>query len=774
MKMRKISLCGEWSLAVANHGEHSDYTASCQIKEEVISAKVPGNVELDLFAAGKVGDLFFGENPDSIRRLTERLHCYYFKTFTVDAIESEPILRFEGLDCYAEVFINGILVGSYDNMLIEHETDISAALKVGENEIFVHIRPAVVEAQKYDYNPLIGAGATAYEQLYVRKPAHMFGWDILPRYVSAGIWKPVDIIFEEKEGIKEFYLNTTETFDNNKWASVQFFYKLKADITGGETLTLRGVCKDSVVEEKWWLCFSAGMHPFRIENPQLWWPRSYGEPNQYDWELIFERNGEEIETFKFKQGIRECHLDATEIIDDDGKGEFRFFVNGQPIYCKGTNWVAADPFHSRDKERIPAMLQCAVDCNCNMIRCWGGNVYEDDIFYEICDREGIMVWQDFGMACAKHPQDPEFLARMREEAKKVVKRLRHHACITLWAGDNESDSRWLYWETLRVDPNKNKITRQVLPDVLFEEDPCRSYLPSSPYASPSIFRMGWKYKPEEHYYGWGTHYKDMETLTRRFKFVSEFGIMSCPSPDSVKKFISPEYLWNNNGENDEWALHSVSSIPEFRSGQEKAFRIGIHRKNIELFFDEPANSLADFARKDQIQQLEGTKYTVEYYRAQKWNKTGILWWNLMDGWPQLSEAVVDYYFDKKLAFYGMAVSQKDVCLVMLDEKDGKHQLFLCNDTAREVELSYTVKDVETNEIIAEGKAKCDANYKALAAEIPASPKKRMLLIEWKGDTEGANHFLDAKREKINIDWYLDCLSKTGIYTEWLKKQKNWD
>ncbi|MBQ5810788.1 MAG: hypothetical protein IIW23_04325, partial [Clostridia bacterium] len=372
MKTRRISLSGDWKLAYAQHGSHSDYTSSAQITEEIIPAKVPGTIELDLFAAGKVEDLFFGTNPDKIRRLTERLHCYYFKNFNVDMIESAPILRFEGLDCYADVFINGQKVGSFDNMLVEHEVEISDALKIGANEIFVHIKPAVVEAQKYDYNPLINAGPTAYEQLYVRKPAHMFGWDILPRYVSAGIWKPVDIIFEEKEGIKEFYLNTTETFDNNHWASIQFFYKLKADIVGGETLTLKGVCKDSVVEEKWHLCFSAGMHPFRIENPELWWPRSYGEPNQYEWELIFERDGELIESLKFTQGVRECHLDATEIIDDDGKGEFRFFVNGQPIYCKGTNWVAADPFHSRDKERIPAMLQCAVDCNCNMIRCWGG------------------------------------------------------------------------------------------------------------------------------------------------------------------------------------------------------------------------------------------------------------------------------------------------------------------------------------------------------------------------------------------------------------------
>ncbi|MBQ5810822.1 MAG: hypothetical protein IIW23_04495, partial [Clostridia bacterium] len=399
---------------------------------------------------------------------------------------------------------------------------------------------------------------------------------------------------------------------------------------------------------------------------------------------------------------------------------------------------------------------------------------EDDLFYEICDREGIMIWQDFGMACAKHPQDPEFLARMREEAIKVVKRLRHHACITLWAGDNESDSRWLYWETLRVDPNKNKITRQVLPDVLFEEDPCRSYLPSSPYVSPMINKLGWKYKPEEHYYGWGTFYKDMGTLTRRFKFVSEFGIMSAPSPESIKKFISPEYLWNNRGENDEWALHSTSSIPEFRSGQEKAFRIGVHHKNIGMLFDEAANSLADFARKGQIYQMEGMKYTIEYYRARKWDKTGILWWNLMDGWPQFSDAVIDYYYDKKLAYYGMAVSQQDVCVMMMDEKDGKHQLVLCNETNKAQNISYVVKDIDTGEIVAKGNANVEANYKTFLPEISATDKVRFLVIEWSGDSQGKNHFLDAKREKINAEKYISWIRKSGVYNEWIAKQDNWD
>ncbi len=773
MEFKKISLCGDWFLATAQHGSHSQYACAAQIEEEIIPAKVPGNLELDLFAAGKVEDLFWGTNPDKIRRITERMHCYYFKRFVVEDISGAPILRFDGLDCYADVYLNGVLVGSFNNMLVEQECQIRQALLIGENEIFVHIYPAVIAALQYDYNPLVNAGATAYEQLYVRKPPHMYGWDIMPRYVSAGIWKSVEIRFMGNEGIVEYYLNTTAVEEDCNKAFAQIFYKLKTDIVGGETLTLRGQCGESIVEEEWPLIFPYGLYPFTIENPKLWWPRSYGEPNRYDWELIFKRNGQTVDSIQFKQGLCHYRLDATEIIDEQLNGEFQFYVNNVKIYCKGTNWVAADPFHSRDKSRIPQMLQCAIDCNCNMIRCWGGNVYEDDLFYELCDANGIMVWQDFGMACAKYPQDGEFAKRMEEEAIKVIKRLRGHSCIALWSGDNESDSRWFIWESLKIDPNSNKLTRQLLPEILRQQDPARPYLPSSPFVSPGVYRLGKLYKPEEHYYGWRVHYKEMATIERRFKFVSEFGIMAAPSPDSVKKFIPEEYLWENQGENDFWRMHSTSAIPEYRSNREKPFRIGLHHINIAMLFDEPAKSLADFARKGQIYQLEAMKYTAEYFRGKKWEKTGLLWWNLIDGWPQFSDAVIDYYFDKKLAYYGMAQSQQDVCFVVLDGRGDNHSLVLCNETAKAADVAYTVKDVDTDEILTSGSVHIDANSKLLVDMIPPTKEQRFLVIQWSGSHSGKNHFLDNNMDKINVDRYIKWLRKSGIYETWVEKQELW-
>ena len=774
MHYDRLSLCGQWSLATAQHGKHTEYTCAAQVTEEVIPANVPGNLELDLFMAGRVDDLFFGTNPDHIRRVTERMHCYYFRNFTVGDITGVPMLRFEGLDCYADVYINGILIGKYDNMLVEHEVDISGALRKGENEIFVHIRPAVVEALKYDYNPLVNAGATAYEQLYVRKPPHMYGWDIMPRYISAGIWRPVEIRFVGDEGIFEYYLNVTAVSDDQSKAFAQIFYKIKTDIVGGETLTLRGICKDSLVEEEWPVIFPYGLYPLTIENPRLWWPRSYGDPDQYDWELIFKRDGQEIDRISFKRGLSHFRLDATEIIDEDMNGQFQFYVNGVKIYCKGTNWVAADPFHSRDKSRISQMLQCAIDCNCNMIRCWGGSVYEDDLFYDICDENGIMVWQDFVMACARYPQDAEFAMRMENEAVKVIKRLRGHSCIALWSGDNESDSRWHYWESLKLDPNRNKLTRQLLPDILLQHDPARPYLPSSPFVSNGVYRLGKFYKPEEHYYGWRVHYKEMETLKRRFKFVSEFGIMAAPALESIKRFIDTEHLWKDRGENDQWRMHATSAIPEYRTNREKSFRIGLHHLNIEMLFDKPANSLADFIRKGQIYQAEAMKYTVEFFRCKKWEKTGILWWNLIDGWPQFSDSVIDYYFDKKLAYYVMAQSQQDVCMMILDGKEKDHTLILCNETAEPARLDYRVWDVESKEALAVGSAYIEANANQILGFIPSGIEQRFLVIEWTGNHSGKNHFLDAKMEKINVETYINWLQKSGIYDAWIEKQSNWN
>ena len=779
MNKHPFSLCGDWNLSVLPHKESIDICSSKQVEEhnlEVINARVPGNMELDLYNAGKVDDLFFGTNPDRIRRYTEKLHCYYFRKFVIDSIPGEPVLCFDGLDCYADVFINGVKVASFDNMLIKETCKIGHVLQMGENEIFIHIRPAIIEAQKYEYPFLISAGPSAYEQLFVRKPAHMYGWDIMPRYLSAGMWRPCYIEFDQPYGIVEYYLCPTKLESDNSLL-VEFQYVTRCDIEGDTRIVVEGKCKDSTFVFDIPLVFPLGnKKKLRIDNPYLWWPKGYGEQNMYDITLTLISDGKVIDTHEFSQGLRTVKLEFTQSVEDE-KGEFVFVVNNTKVYAKGSNWVPADAFHSRDKERIPKMLELAEECGCNFLRLWGGNVYEDDLFYDICDRKGIMIWQDFALACSKYPQDEEFFKRIKEEAIQVVKRLRSHACLALWSGDNECDLRWNVWESIELDPNRNALSRSLLAWVVEQYDPAKTYLPSSPYITPRIAEIGIRKGglaviPEWHHYLWGNNfYKKDSYFKSKIKFVSEFGAMGAPSPESLKKYISQEKLWPFNEQNDEWIMHSTSSVPELR---ENLFRLGIFFDQIHLIFDSGAQNLADFAIKSQIVQAEQLKYYIEYFRLLKWSKTGVIWWNLIDGWPQFSDSVVDYYYDKKFAFYAIKASQQDVCVMVTDDDDSL-KICVANDTLEDVNINYTLKDASTDEILAQGTCLSKANASEKIGNIEYSKKARIIAISWDGDTNGSNHYLDICEDydKISREYFVSSLEKCNLYPEWTEKIKKW-
>ena len=778
MVTTKIDLCKNWQLSVLPHNEHMNYTCKDELVAdgvEVLAATVPGTVELDLKAAGKITkDLFFGTNSWEINEYTQSLHCYYFSIFNVNRISGAPRLVFEGLDCYADVYVNGSIVAQLDNMLMEHTVDISSVIRMGENEIFIHIRPAIFEAMKYEYPFMVSAGINAYEQLYVRKPAHMFGWDIMPRYVSAGIWRPVSLVYtDSEEGIEEYYLCTASA--NREKAVFEFYFKTNCVLTGDMRMMLEGSCGDSYFEQEIRFNYPIGRRKFTVDNPKLWWPRNFGEQNRYDFKLTITRDGEIIEQKRFKQGVAHIKLDYTPTMDKDGNGRFCFIVNGEPIFVKGANWVPASPFHSQDKARIPRMLDLACELECNMLRLWGGNVYEDDLFYEMCEQMGIMIWQDFGMACGKHPMDDDFCRRIREEAVQQVKRLRHYACIALWSGDNEGDLRWNRWEGIRMNPNDNYITRKLLPEVVMYHDTARTYLPSSPYISSELLAQSsgdGKTMPEVHFYIWGEFYKHGAQGERRAKFASEFGSISMPSPESALKYISPENLFTNPDANDEWVVHSSASV--FRKG-DKSFRTGVPFMYAENLFEGEVENYRDLAMKSQIAACEADKFFFEYFRSQKWDKTGMLWWNLIDGWPQSSDAVVDFYFDKKLPFYGLKASMQNVCLMVRDPKDNKHPFIAVNDTLNNVSISYKATDVRSGIVLASGNAVIPANSNVELTQLSPCDDTRFVVLEWTGDYTGKNHYLDYNygKRKLTLNEYIDYLKKAGIYTEWVEKTKNW-
>ena len=741
------SLCldGPWRFAFANDPSVNGLSER-ELQEaglKFFPCQVPGCLETDLDGIGQLKNPFVGLNILEAQRY-ENHHVFYSRSFTLEEIpiETEPWLTFEGLDCFASIYLNGEKIGEADNMLIAHSIPRAGKLRE-QNELLVHIRPTVAEARKHAYPTGLRAQGWTYESLHVRKAPHMYGWDIMPRAVSAGIWRPVRIDFLPAERLKSVHLDTAILAPDHSAAELMLYYD--ARLSGGTEdhykISIEGRCGSSAFSGSQELAFPAGRLRIKLSQPFLWWPRGAGEPHLYEVEVRLSKNGKVIDKRQFTHGIREVELIRTSVTDETGSGEFVFRVNGEKIFVKGTNWVPVDAFHWRDRERLPQIVPMLEDLHCNMIRCWGGNVYEDDFLFDWCDAHGIMVWQDFAMACALYPQDEFFQAKLAAEVRQVVRRLRQHACLVLWAGDNECDEAHFWLQA--GDPNRNALTRRVIPSVLKEEDPGRAYLPSSPYIDETAFRNGGtRFPPENHLWGPRGYFKDDFYTKAVCHFASEIGYHGCPSVESLRKFLSPDKVWPPRN-NDEWILHSTNPRLDTSIFSPPDYRVNLMLNQVKALFGTVPETLEDFVFASQATQAEAKKFFIERFRSAKWRRTGILWWNLMDGWPQFSDAIVDYYFNKKLAYEFIRRSQQDLC-VMLREPDGDtQQIVAVNDLLDEKPITFSVWDLEADREVSTGEGVVPANATALLGEIPFHAGRQTLYrISWSSEnSEGLNHYL---------------------------------
>ena len=766
---KRLELANGWNLTVVN---------DCDIKEEIrsfaqlaglggaiVSAQVPGDWPLDWVRHGLLEEPFFGSNYLELMKY-ETAHVYYTVHFDwADEPDGRTFLLFEGIDTVADVYLNGVHIGHAENMFIPHEF-AAASLVRGENELLVHFSPVALEARKYP----IAAHHTMlkynYESLVIRKAAHCFGWDICPRIVSAGLWRPVSVVRKKERRIDNVFLWVEKlNRDGSAALRASFDIDIGRESIHAYELQLEGVCGDSrfVTREKLW--FVHGQLQCTLDHPKLWWVRGYGEPNRYDVTATLFKNGEAVDTLAWKQGLRTIDLVRDDRITGDAEAEFCFVLNGRRIYIKGTNWVPADAFHSNDPNRIPAILDLVWDIGCNAMRIWGGGVYESDFFYDWCDEKGILIWQDFMMACGVYPKTERTKQQLEEEARVIVRRLRNHACIGLWAGDNECDSVGFDQTGGRMDPSENELTREILPRVLYGEDMSRPYLPSSPYVSHESYLDGHiQETPEQHLWGPRDYYKGHFYHDHRATFASEMGYHGCNSPASIRKFIPGDFLWPEK-DNPMWIYHAAS--PELEHSRYR-YRIPLMTSQIGYLFRQTPETLDDYARMSQISQAEAKKYFVESFRAHKGVRTGLIWWNIMDAWPQFSDAVVDYYFCRKLAYFYIRRSQQPLCL-MMDDKDGELILYAVNDYLTSCTLRYTVIDMDTGDAVASGRSIAPADSACALQKIADDGKVHFYAIRWEVETgedgeigeTGLNHYLLGK-PPVDFDWYMNCLRRLGL------------
>ena len=737
-----ISLDGQWKLFYFPQGKYQ-VTQPDQLPSPGlpwVEASVPGNVELDLSRKGELpADLFYADNILKLRPY-ELYEWWYQRQFPTPAgIGGRRVeLRFHGVDCLATYWLNGKELGETSNALIEHDFEVTGKLNAaGPNLLTVRLKSPILEAASKPYDPAytVTALPTGVEGVWVRKAAHTYGWDIMPRAVSAGLWRPVELIVHAPHEITDLYFPTYALEADH--ATLAVSYQLATDLALLPQLRLRvqGRCGESTFSYVHPVEFTAGRFRVEVKHPKLWWPRGYGDANLYTVTTQLLRNDQVLASRQDTVGIRKIELIRTETTSLAKPGQFLFKVNGVPILVKGSNWVPVDAFHSRDAGRYEKILALFIDLGCNFLRSWGGNVYEDHAFFDICDRNGILVWQDFAMACAIYPQTPEFLEAMRQEAISVVRKLRNHPSLALWAGGNEVDGAYFYHG---MDPAHDKITREILPQVTFQCDPYRPYLPSSPYMSPEVIATGQlALMPEHHLWGPRDYYKSRFYTEQTAHFVSEIGYHGCPSLSSIKRFVDEQHLWPWQ-DNSQWVFHSTDTTGN-------PYRINLMANQVRELFGAVPDNMEDFILGSQISQAEAKKFFVEMTRLKKWRSTGLIWWNVMDGWPQFSDAIVDYYFTKKLAYYYIRRVQQPVCVMVDEPKDWHCRVVVGNDSREDASGHYRVWDADSGATLLEGDYAAKANENLDVGTIPVFHSgKRLFLIEWTANGKRyANHYLQG-------------------------------
>ncbi|WP_025159429.1 glycoside hydrolase family 2 protein [Leifsonia aquatica] len=748
---RHLALDGDgWELRFASH---VDRPAQVEPREDpnyrTIPAVVPGSIELDLMRSGLLPDPFEGESLRETWAL-EYGDWWYRRTFAVpgDWDLSRTSLLFDGLDTIAEVLLNDVLVGTADNMMIAHELPTAAALRHGTNELVVHLTSPLHAAEGFEYPAQLTQIWDSMESLWIRKPPHMYGWDIAPRLVSAGIFRGVQLIERPTERITDWYL-VTRSLDAGS-ASVEFQYELSSAPRSRDVrIEILGVhaSSDKRFEATAHPTFVAGHLVFDIADPERWMPRGYGRPELYDVEIVLVVDDVETDRHSTRWGLRRIELDSKPA---DAGGRFRVSVNGEPVVVLGTNWVALDAIHARDGDRLDLALTLLDESNCNAVRSWGGNLYESDAFFDWCDAHGILVWQDFAFTCARYPQTEPFLSSVRREAESVVRRLRNHASLLLWCGSNETDDSYA---DDGIDPWTDAITRSVLPEIVRLHDWRTPYVPSSPTLSSDPAER--HDVPEQHLWGARAWFKEPFYTDSPAEFVSEIGYHGMPALRSLDRFL-PSIAPAEIATDPVWRLHE-SHHREHPNWYYSRNQLLIDQAA--LYVDHRQDELAEIVLASQICQAEAKKFFIEQTRLARGRRWGVIWWNLLDSWPQISDAVVDYYGVRKLAFHYIARAQQPICMIASEARGWQRSLVLVNDGNDEAEVTWRARSVASGGVTAGGVSRISPHTSLDVAALPLRSRGDCHLFEWTAVTQhgsavGGNHYIEGA-PLLAIERYRD-------------------
>ena len=748
-----VSLNGEWTLDYWPQPGKGAIRSLAIPEHRTVAATVPGNCELDLVRAGVLPVPETGLNVLQFRQY-EGYQWLYTKRFELS--RRNPVstinLVFEGVDTLADVFLNGEKIGEAENMFIEHRFDITNKLKDGENVVQVLIRSVMIDSQSKTLGELGYSMTGGAEGEPYRKAGHMGGWDIFPRLFVSGLWRGVRLELQDAAVIDETSWIVKSLDVVSRTASLAGACRIRMPFAyiGKCRFVAKLEWKGKIVAR----CEYPANHfhqkfTLEVENADLWWPRGFGEPSLYDATVeLLNEDGEIVARRSERIGLRTVELVRDDVYGPDRPGQFLFKVNGEPIYIRGSNWVPLDSLHGRDSQRMLSTLELFKDLNCNMIRVWGGGVYEPTAFFDWCDENGILVWQDFMTGCSMFPFDPEYQRKTREEAIAVVLKYRNHPSLAIWSGNNENDDapRWRLGNDVSIhwDPTHDVTSRVTLPQVVREFDVTRPYLPSSPYFSPDV--VAGRAKPsEDHLWGARAYYKTDFYTNSPCWFASEMGYHGCPNRESIERMMTKDcvYPWTEVTGADPRKDYHWNREWQFKASDPWLDGFGFRRNSLmtnqlKIMFGEVPTDLDDFILASQIVQAEAMKTFVELFRSQKFTrKNGLIWWNVRDGWPQISDAVVDYYGGKKRAYYAIRNSQYDQLVMVRDD----HKVVAINDTLRPVEGNVKVMDRKSGSVLLKKPYSVPRNS---AAEIGS--------VEWSG--QGVLDIAYEQGGEKHTNWFL--------------------
>lgn len=675
--IQKTDLTGEYRLYIY------DACHAPQVPEEVtgawLPATVPGDAALTCAAAGILPDPYFADHIGRVREL-EGKDFWYLREFDLTPeADGRYQLVFTEVDTLADYYINGQKIGESRNALITHTFPIaSGVLTAGRNTLAIHIRSVTEYAKRLGIDPYNVAFDGNYESLHIRKSAASYGWDILPRAVSAGIRGDVRLECVTGAEITGLYIATARAERGLAVLVLSVNAELPSAAYGDCRLVITGQCGDSRFENEYPFSFDCTtVYPY-VKHPKLWYPRGSGEQPLYDLSVRLVRGGETIAERRLAYGIRTAKLCYGDAVGE--AGDFFVRVNEKKVRVRGVDHTPTDVFHcgADDPSDIVADI---VGLNANLVRIWGGGVYERDAFYDRCDAEGILVWQDIMLACHAYPTDGDFLTAIGEETAAVARRLRNHPCLLNWCGSNETD--WAY-VCVGLDPNGDQVTRGAIPDALRRVDPYRDYLPSTPYFSPAyVSAEGGRFYldlaeitearrilPEEHYW-W--HRDDFLRFTdQEHRFIAEIGYSGAPSDAMIEQYLPAGTALEDDAG---WRLHSYPTEGDRLTG-------------VRYLFTDVPDCDADRTAASRFYQAEAYKYIVEKARIRP-QCNGIVLWNLRDGFPIFSSSLVDYTGWRKPCYHAVKLSFEPTQCIF-DVTDNGVDVYVVNDGGREGDAVLTV------------------------------------------------------------------------------------